>query len=399
LRNVVFGQPSFAVYAQFGFHPQISLGRWRTFAGCSHSEQVTPAPITRPATPSVLALLADVAARDDVDRVAAAAGVRVVHAEEPSSRAVWASAPVVLLDRLAADRCVARGLPRRDRVLLVSHDDCRADWESAVAVGAERVLHLPGQDGVLMAALTATPEAPGAGGPRGPVLAVLGGVGGAGASVFAAAVAQAAVDSLLVDADPWGAGLDLVLGSEGETGLRWPDLALSDGRLEYAALRAALPARRGVTVLSGARTGTPIGPAPLASVIDAGRRAGVTVVCDVARRPGTATETALRAADLVALVTPADVRATAAAGVIGSWAGTVNPNIGVVVRGPAPGGLRAADVARTIDVPLLAAMRPQPGLATTMEHGGLRIRARSPLAVAAGRVLTVLRQQPVAVSR
>ncbi|WP_323055444.1 septum site-determining protein Ssd [Mycolicibacterium sp. J2] len=360
---------------------------------------MTPAPITRPPTPSVLALLADVAARDDVDRVAAAAGVRMVHADEPSSRAVWASAPVVLLDRLAADRCVARGLPRRDRVLLVSRDDCRADWESAVAVGAERVLQLPGQDGVLMAALTAPPEAPGAGGARGPVLAVLGGVGGAGASVFAAAVAQAAADSLLVDADPWGAGLDLVLGSEGETGLRWPDLALSDGRLEYAALRDALPARRGVTVLSGARTGTAIAPAPLASVIDAGRRAGVTVVCDVARQSGTATETALRAADLVALVTPADVRATAASGVVGRWAGTVNPNIGVVVRGPAPGGLRATDVARTIDVPLLAAMRPQPGLATTMERSGLRIRARSPLAVAAGRVLSLLRQQPVAVSR
>ncbi len=360
---------------------------------------MTPAPTTPVPTSSVLALLGDVAARDDVDRVAAAAGVRVVHATEPSSSAVWTGAPVVLVDRLAADRCVARGLPRRDRVLLLSRADCRADWESAVAVGAERVLQLPGQDGVLMAALTAAPEAPGTGVRRGPVLAVLGGSGGAGASVFAAAVAQAAVDSLLVDADPWGAGLDLVLGSEHETGLRWPDLALNDGRLEYAALRDALPARRGVTVLSGARTGTPIAPAPLASVIDAGRRAGVTVVCDVARRPGTATETAVRAADLVALVTPADVRATAASGVIAGWAGTVNPNIGVVVRGPAPGGLRATDVARTIGVPLLASMRPQPGLATTMEHGGLRIRARSPLAAAAGRVLTVLRQQPVAVPR
>jgi secretion/DNA translocation related CpaE-like protein len=398
LRNAVLGEPGPAVHAQFPIHPQIAVAAWRTFARCSHSEGVSPTPTTPAPTTAVLALLGDASAREDVDRVAAAAGVPVVHVGEPSSRAVWAGAPVVLLDRSAADRCVARGLPRRERVLLLSRDDCRADWESAVAVGAERVLQLPGQDGVLMAALTAAPEAPGGGTHRGPVLAVLGGTGGAGASLFAAAVAQTAGDALLIDADPWGAGLDLVLGSEHETGLRWPDLTLNDGRLEYAALRDALPTRRGVTVLSGARTGDRIAAAPLASVIDAGRRAGVTVVCDVARRPGSATETALRSADLVALVTPADVRATAAAGVIAGWVGTLNPNIGVVVRGPSPGGLRAADVAHTVGAPLLASMRPQPGLAA-MEHSGLRVRPRSPLAAAAGRVLGLLRRQPVAVPR
>jgi secretion/DNA translocation related CpaE-like protein len=397
LRNAVLGEPAHAGYAQLPIHPQIVVAGWRRFAGSSHSEEVTPATTTPVPTASVLAMLGDTSARDDVDRVAAAAGVRVVHVGEPSSRAVWTGAAVVLLDRPAADRCVARGLPRRDRVLLLSHTDCRADWESAVAVGAERVLRLPGQDAVLMAALTAAPENHGAG--RGPVLAVLGGVGGAGASLFAAAVAQTARDSLLIDADPWGAGLDLVLGSEHETGLRWPDLALNDGRLEYTALRDALPTRRGVTVLSGARTGAAITAAPLASVIDAGRRAGVTVVCDAARQPGPATETALRAADLVALVAPADVRSTAAAGVVADWVGTLNPNVGVVVRGPSPGGLRAADVARTIGMPLLAAMRSQPGLAAAMEHGGLRVRPRSPLAVAAGRVLGLLRQQQVAVPR
>lgn len=344
-------------------------------------------------------MLDDASAREDVDRVAAAAGVRVVHVGEPSSRAVWSGAPVVLLDRLAAGRCVAQGLPRRDRVLLLSASDTRADWESAVAVGAERVLQLPGQDATLMAVLAAAPQPSGSGAQRGPVLAVLGGAGGAGASVFAAAVAQTATESLLIDADPWGAGLDLVLGSEHETGLRWPDLTLNDGRVEYGALRDALPMRRGVTVLSGARTGAEIAAAPLASVIDAGRRAGVTVVCDVARQPGAGPETALRAADLVVLVTAADVRCTAACGVIGGWARTVNPNVGLVVRGPSPGGLRADDVAQTVGLPLLAAMRPQPGLAAAMEHGGLRVRPRSPLAVAAASVLALLGRQPGAAPR
>ena len=74
----------------------------------------------------------------------------------------------------------------------------------------------------------------------------------------------------------------------------------------------------------------------------------------------------------------------------------INPNVGLVVRGPSPGGLRSADVARIVGLPLLAAMRPQPGLADTMERGGLRMRQRSPLAAAARRVLTVLAQHPSA---
>jgi hypothetical protein len=65
------------------------------------------------------------------------------------------------------------------------------------------------------------------------------------------------------------------------------------------------------------------------------------------------------------------------------------------VRGPAPGGLRSAEVARIVGLPLLAAMRPQPGVTDALERGGLRLRRRSPLAAAARRVLTVLAQHPV----
>jgi secretion/DNA translocation related CpaE-like protein len=362
------------------------------FAGRSHSGRVT---ISAPV--SVLAILGAGAIRDDVDRVAAAAGVRVVHVGEPSSGAVWTSAPVVLVDSDGAARCAAQGLPRRDGVLLVSTAPTSEDWEYAVAVGAERVLQLPRQDGELVMALSAAPDRHGVGARRGPAVAVVGGAGGAGASLLAVAIAQAATEALLIDVDPWGGGLDLALGSEGEPGLRWPDLSLSDGRLGFDALRDVLPGRHGVTVLSGGRTDATIASGPLAAVIDAGRRAGVTVVCDVPRRPGPASETALRAADLVVLITPADVRSTAAAGVTAGWVGSINPNVGLVVRGPSPGGLRGEDVARTVDLPLLVAMRPQPGLDGAMERGGLRVRARSPLATAARRVLDMLTQQPVGV--
>jgi len=129
-------------------------------------------------------------------------------------------------------------------------------------------------------------------------------------------------------------------------------------------------------------------------VVDAGRRGGVTVVCDVPRRLTDATQAALDAADLVVLVSPCDVRSCAATSTIAPVLATINPNLGLVVRGPSPGGLRAAEVADIAGLPLLASMRAQPRLAEQLEHGGLRLRRGSVLAAAARRVLAVLPARP-----
>jgi secretion/DNA translocation related CpaE-like protein len=346
----------------------------------------------------ILALIGDPALRDDVDRISAAAGVPVIHASEPSSRKVWTGAVSVLLDAQAARRCVQRALPRRGGVVLVGHaEPLAADFQAAIAVGAQHVVTLPGQDRELMAELSDAAEAALEDSGRGGVLAVIAGRGGAGASVFATALARTAAadsDAILIDADPWSGGLDLVLGSEADSGLRWPDLMLQGGRLNYAALRDALPRHQGVSVLSASRSGGDIDAAPLGAVIDAGSRGGATVVCDVPRQSTAAAETALDCADLVVVITPADVRSCAAADAVARWVSTVNPNAGVVVRGPAPGGLRSREVAEIVGLPLLAAMRPLGGVAGTLERGGLRLRHRSPLAAAARRVLAVLQQHP-----
>jgi secretion/DNA translocation related CpaE-like protein len=349
------------------------------------------------ASNGILVLVGEAAIRDDVDRVAAAAGLPVVHASDPSSRKVWTAAAAVLLDVAAARRCAHLALPRRGRVVLLVRSEPRAtDFQAAIAVGAQHVIALPAHDAALMAELSDAAEASRDTGRRGAVVGVIAGRGGAGASVFATALAQTSPDALLIDADPWGGGIDLVLGSEGETGLRWPDLAMQGGRLSYTALRDALPQRRGVSVLSGSRTGCDIDAAPLGAVIDAGSRGGATVICDLPRRSTGAVETVLEAADLVVVMAPADVRSCAAAAAIVPWVSAVNPNAGVVVRGPSPGGLRSADVAKIVGLPLLAAMRAQPGVADALECGGLRLRRRSPLAAAARRVLAVLHQHQAA---
>jgi len=369
---------------QIPIHPQMPPRRWQRVVLRLQAEVMT-------AGNGILALVGDPALRDDVDRVVAAVGLAVVHASEPSGRNVWTGAAAVLLDVAAAQSCAHRVLPRRGRVVLVVRSEpTAADFQAAIAVGAQKVIVLPNQDGELMAELSDAADASRDEDRRGAIVGVIAGRGGAGASVFATALAQTAADALLVDADPWGGGIDLVLGCEGETGLRWPDLTLQGGRLSYTALRDALPQRHGVSVLSGGRTGSDIDAVPLGAVIDAGSRGGTTVICDLPRRSTDAVERVLDAADLVVVVAPADVRSCAAAAAIAPWVSAANPNAGVVVRGPSPGGLRSVDVAEIVGLPLLARMRSQPGVADDLERGGLRLRRRSPLAAAARRVLAVL---------
>lgn len=227
-------------------------------------------------------------------------------------------------------------------------------------------------------------------GQRGHAVAVVGGCGGAGASLLAVALAQAAGDALLVDLDPWGGGIELLLGGENTPGLRWPDLALQGGRLNWAAVRDALPRHRGVSVLSGTRRGHEVDAGPVHAVVDAGRRGAVSVICDLPRRFTDAAQAALGAADLVVVVSRCDVRACAATGALAPVLAAVNPNVGLVVRGPSPGGLRAAEIAGITGLPLLAAIKAQPQLGAQVERGGLRLGRRSALAVAARQVLGVL---------
>ncbi len=352
-----------------------------------------PNPTITP-TGTVLALVGDPLLRDDVSRVAAAAGVGLVVVDEPSGRKAWMAAAAVLLDAPSAQRCAARALPRRTRVILVGSDAPRPDdWQAAIAIGAQHLVTLPGQDAELVAALSE--------------------------AAFTTRRAEVPQWPYWVPEEAPGRRCSRwhwrnlrrprcwstpTRGAEGSTW--WPAVRIwpacggriwrcRSGRLGYPALRDALPCRDGVSVLSSGRSGADIEAGPLGAVIDAGCRGGVTVVCDVPRRATEAAETALDAADLVVLVTPADVRSCTAAAAARPWVLACNPNAGVVVRGPSPGGLRAAEVARIVDLPMLAAMRAQAGIAEVLERGGLRVRPRSPLGAAARRVLAVLAGHPV----
>lgn len=348
-----------------------------------------------------LVMCSDAELLDSILRLAAAAGCELHRAVDPAqARRHWPDAPLVLLDAAAARRCADGRLPRRGGVVVaVRGEPAPAVWQQAVAVGAEHVVSLPQAEPWLVAALAEAAE-----GSRrdGAAVAVVGGRGGAGASVLAAAVAVTAARDgervLLVDCDPLGGGLDLVLGAEDLGGLRWPELAVGGGRIAASALHAALPSlavggqgegRLGVLSCDRATHGPP--PAAVSSVIDAGRRAGEVVVCDLPRYPTEAALAALAAADLTVLVVPADVRSAAAGARVAAALTQHTGAVRLVVRGPAPGGIEADEVARAIGLPLLTTMRPQPGLAGALERGVVPGRTRGPLAAAARDVLAALR--------
>jgi secretion/DNA translocation related CpaE-like protein len=257
----------------------------------------------------------------------------------------------------------------RPEVLLVSRDpDDGGVWTRAARLGVEGA-RLPGSEAHLLDRLSAHARDPS---PGAVTVAVVGGRGGAGASTLACALAvTAAADrsTLLVDADPLGGGLDLVLGGEHVPGLRWPDLAGARGRLSGPALSDALPVVGGVRVLSWGRGDPPLVPLDAAhAVLDAARLAHDLVVVDLPRHlDGAAAAAAAGALTLV--VVPAEVRAVAAATRVAASVRRLAADLRVVVRGPAPSGLTGGLVAGTLGLPLAGWLRPEPGLARGLERG------------------------------
>jgi secretion/DNA translocation related CpaE-like protein len=337
-------------------------------------------------SPRPLVITEDTALLDEALRLTALAGLEAEVAAGPV-RAQWRAAPLVLL---GADRVVAAAvLPRHPGVVLLTRAADMETYASGVRLGALDVVELPAGEGRLVELLAGSRAAPAEpAGPPGAVWSVLSGCGGAGASVLAASLATVAApfgQTLLVEADPLGGGVDLLLGAERLGGLRWPDLSTAGtGPLPPTALRDALPRAHGVTILSAGRPPSPSLDVPSAvavgAVLEAGRRFARLTVADVSRAVGPAAEAALDDSQRALLVVPDEVRAIAAAARTAAWARQRCADLELVVR-LGVGGLPAATVAATLGLPLAGELAPEPGLGASLERGALPTRrSRGPLA-------------------
>ncbi len=348
--------------------------------------------VARPLVARPLVVSTDDALLDDLLRLLAAAGAEPELATGgPALRRAHRQAPLVLVGADALSAAAVRALPRRPGVVVVARGELPAtDWAGAVELGAERVAALPDDESWLLSRCATAVRAPVE---RGRLLAVGSACGGAGASTVASAVALAAAPGVvLVDADPWGAGLDLLLGAERREGLRWPELGGLRGRVAGDALLAALPDVAGVSVVAASRSSPqPVPPDALAAVVDAARSIGCLVVVDVPRTAGGDVPAVTADADLSVLVVPGRLRAATAARLLvevpeSPWAGAQ-----LVLR-QVPGGLGRDEVADVVGRPVLADLAHDRSAVPRAERGEPPlVSARSPLGGVARRVLAVLR--------
>ncbi len=364
-------------------------------------ERPTPAIAAGAAPPPggrPLIVTSDVRLLDELLPLAAAGcGDVDVAGDAVAARRCWRSASLVVIGADAAAGCVRARLPdRRDVVLVGRLVDGQADessWQAAGSLGADHVVVLPAATAWL------TTRFGSAGTSRrdsAPMIGVLGGRGGAGASVLAAGLAVTAARTgeraMLVDADPLGGGMDLLLGWESSAGLRWPELAAARGRVDVTALYQELPRQGELMVVSWDRGNTFDVPVEaMDATLDAGRRGGDLVVVDLPRQLDEAAVRAAQLTDLVVLVVPADIRGCAAAARVAATAGPHCRALQIVVRGPAPGGLRAIDIGQALGLPVFGSLRPDPGLAEGLEHGEPpAATGRGPLAELCGKLLADL---------
>ena len=329
---------------------------------------------------------------DELLRMAATVGAEPDLAADPAGAVrAWPSAPLVVLGADLLGPVTDARLPRRDGVILVGDDlDDAGIWQRAVGVGAAHVVFLPDGQEWLCRELAKAAEA---GEPEGALVGVIGGRGGAGATTLACALgitaARAGRRVLLVDGDPLGGGIDLVFGTENDGGLRWPDLSGARGRLPHGALDAALPQVQRLRVLSwdrGDALGIPV--AAMESVLASERRRHELLVVDLPRTVDDCARAVLARADLVLLVVPAEVRAAAAASRVAASVGLLARDLRLVVRGPAPSGLSAAQIADSLRLPLGGELAPEPGLRHALERGEAPAgRGKGPLSMLCRRIL------------
>jgi len=213
------------------------------------------------------------------------------------------------------------------------------------------------------------------------VVGVVGARGGAGATVTAALLARSLArrhPAVLVDTGP-GPSLSPVLGLDALPGLRWPDLTGARGAVDPGLLASSLVrwGRCAVLPTDDARPGPP--PVDvLADVLDALAGAYGTVVLDLDRaavldaRSGTGRgpEPDLASAcRTVLLVVPRDVPAVVGARQLHARLTDRVDRVGVVTRGPAPGGLAPSQVADAIGLPLLGRLPWVRGLGAAVDAG------------------------------
>jgi secretion/DNA translocation related CpaE-like protein len=320
--------------------------------------------VSQPPESEFLLVSADPRLIDEVLAVAAAVAVQPVVATDASVAAArWGGARTVLVgDDLAAE-LAAMSLPIGPTVHLVGSDPARLSaWSMPLRAS---VVELPAGAAWLTGILAGGEDAG-----LSPVVAVVGGSGGVGASTLAAGLAYRAArrgtSTVLVDADPFGGGIDLLLGAERTSGWRWDRFARAEGQM--GDLRPVLPTVEGLGLLSmGRRTVAQLAREPVSAVLGSLRRSYDLIVIDPGRSQLPGSLECCRLATSAVLLASCSVRGVAAAQqTLTTWTG-VRPLL--VARRRAGTGVGADVVADALQMPVAGVLPDDPELVGAAERG------------------------------
>ena len=334
-------------------------------------------------SPLVLVRPAQQRLQDEAARVAVAAGVELILAEDLAAALRQPHGMLLIAaDALEGEGRSLAGLRGVETICIGFESD--RPWTRAARFGVDRVVVLP-EGGAWLAEYLARRN-----GPAGSVVGVAGTFGGSGGSTLACLLAQEAASQgrsvLLADADPAGGGLEHRLGAGGTPGLRWKDLAEVRGTVNPAQLVPALPALGGFSLLTH-----PAGePAPpgldrevLPSVLHAARGGFSLTFLDLGACPP-ARSAALEQCDAVLAVLAGRAQLLLAAR---SWWASLQgsaPETFAVVRGPLGEGLDEVRVSEVIGMRLAGYVPRVRALSSAADTGRLlelrRRRLRSALA-------------------
>lgn len=302
----------------------------------------------------VLVFISEIATAQTVTQLCAASSITFLAVTDVVAvAAYWRSATVVIVDIPGLRACTVAGLPKRARVVLIPEPD--SDRLSTRSQPVAVIAELPGHSQELVDYLRGVTRV---GAPQGVVLAVSSACGGAGATSLALAMAAAAVDggleTVLIDADPLGYGVDAIVGVANGGGLGWSDFYQAEGKVASGLFRQSLPVVDGVGILGwrGAQAHLP-DSASLGAVTDAAREAVDVTIFDLGRwfylptsqEQQVARTTLLARLDALTVVAPTESRGAFGCERIlqGGLATALQPML--VTRGPSPAGLHPADLA------------------------------------------------------
>lgn len=327
---------------------------------------------------SVLLVTSDQELEDEVRRLAARTSVSVevapqAHEALPS----WQAAAVVLVGGDCAAPLARLRPTRRRCVSVVNTGMAHLEvFRNALDLGAAQVLELPTSRDWLGDVLAESAVAELIEPERGAVLGVISAAGGVGGSTLAAATATLAAargTCALVDLDPVGAGVERIVGYEGESVTRWATLGARG--LSPRALRDSLPQHEHIHLVGfGGEAPCVIEASSASSVISACSRAFDLTVLDIPRSFASATREALLRCDLVVLLCPQSVAATVAGQRLAMSLGRSDGV--VVVTRAGPRHVAPEDVADALQAPLLIDVNDQRGLDEALALGIGPLRSR-----------------------